>query len=43
MWDEHFAVRIEDVVVCAEGGGRMLNELPRDAVIRSVDQLTGGR
>jgi Xaa-Pro aminopeptidase len=34
LWDEHFAVRIEDVVVCADGGGRVLNELPGDAVIR---------
>jgi Xaa-Pro aminopeptidase len=34
LWDEHFAVRIEDVVVCAEGGGRRLNELSGDAVIR---------
>ena len=28
-----FAVRIEDVVVCAEGGGRRLNEHSREAVI----------
>ena len=32
--DAHFAVRIEDVVVCAEGGGRALNELSGAAVIR---------
>jgi Xaa-Pro aminopeptidase len=34
LWDDHFAVRIEDVVVCTEGGGRMLNQLSREAVIR---------
>jgi Xaa-Pro aminopeptidase len=34
LWDGHFAVRIEDVVVCAEGGGRRLNELSGAAVIR---------
>ena len=33
LWDGHFAVRIEDVVVCAEGGGRYLNELFGEAVI----------
>jgi Xaa-Pro aminopeptidase len=34
LWDGHFAVRIEDVVVCADGGGRTLNELSSEAVIR---------
>lgn len=34
LWDGHFAVRIEDVVVCADGGGRRLNELSSAAVIR---------
>jgi Xaa-Pro aminopeptidase len=34
LWDDHFAVRIEDVVVCADGGGRRLNELSGAAVIR---------
>lgn len=34
LWDGHFGVRIEDVVVCAEGGGRMLNDLPRAMVVR---------
>jgi Xaa-Pro aminopeptidase len=32
LWDEHFAVRCEDVVVCAEGSGRVLNEYPRESV-----------
>jgi Xaa-Pro aminopeptidase len=36
LWDGHFAVRIEDIVVCAEGGGTVLNELPRDAVVNPV-------
>lgn len=36
LWDGHFAVRIEDVVVCAEGGGRTLNELSGAAVIRQT-------
>jgi Xaa-Pro aminopeptidase len=34
LWDGHFAVRIEDVVACAEGGGRRLNQLSGTAVIR---------
>ena len=33
LWDGHFAVRIEDIVVCAEGGGEFLNALPREAVV----------
>jgi Xaa-Pro aminopeptidase len=36
LWDGHFAVRIEDVVVCADGGGRMLNELSREPVVRQL-------
>jgi Xaa-Pro aminopeptidase len=28
LWPGHFGVRIEDVVACAEGGGRRLNALP---------------
>jgi Xaa-Pro aminopeptidase len=32
LWDGHFAVRIEDIVVCAEGGGRVLNELSGELV-----------
>jgi Xaa-Pro aminopeptidase len=33
LWDGHFAVRIEDIVVCAAGGGEFLNDLPREAVV----------
>lgn len=33
LWDGHFAVRIEDIVVCAEGGGVVLNELPTTMVV----------
>jgi Xaa-Pro dipeptidase len=36
LWDGHFAVRIEDVVVCAEGGGRVLNDLSGAMVVRSA-------
>lgn len=36
LWDDHFAVRIEDVVVCAEGGGRVLNGLSRAPVVNTV-------
>jgi Xaa-Pro aminopeptidase len=32
LWDGHFAVRIEDIVVCTDGGGEFLNALPREAV-----------
>jgi Xaa-Pro aminopeptidase len=35
LWDGHFAVRIEDVVVCAEGGGQVLNDLSGAMVVRS--------
>ena len=33
LWDDKLGVRIEDIVVCAEGGGRYLNEHSREAVI----------
>jgi Xaa-Pro aminopeptidase len=33
LWDDTLAVRIEDIVVCADGGGRLLNSHPRTAVI----------
>jgi Xaa-Pro aminopeptidase len=36
LWDDHFAVRIEDVVVCADGGGTKLNELAADMVVRGA-------
>jgi Xaa-Pro aminopeptidase len=36
LWDDHFAVRIENVVVCAEGGGRVLNEYPNDAIVNTT-------
>jgi Xaa-Pro aminopeptidase len=36
LWDGHFAVRIEDVVVCAEGGGNVLNDLSGRMVVRSA-------
>jgi Xaa-Pro aminopeptidase len=36
LWDGHFAVRIEDIVVCADGGGTVLNELSSDAVVNSA-------
>ena len=36
LWDGHFAVRIEDIVVCAEGGGEYLNALSREAVVNLV-------
>jgi Xaa-Pro aminopeptidase len=35
LWPGHFAVRIEDVVVCAEGGGRVLNRLGREPVVNT--------
>lgn len=31
--DGELGVRIEDIVVCAEGGGRYLNEYSREPVI----------
>jgi Xaa-Pro aminopeptidase len=33
LWDDHFSVRIEDVVVCAEGGGEVLNTLSSAAIV----------
>jgi Xaa-Pro aminopeptidase len=33
FWDGTLGVRIEDVVVCAEGGGRYLNSHPRESVV----------
>jgi Xaa-Pro aminopeptidase len=33
LWDDTLAVRIEDIVVCAEGGGRYLNRHPRESVV----------
>jgi Xaa-Pro aminopeptidase len=33
MWDGHFSVRIEDIVVCAEGGGEVLNDFSREAIV----------
>jgi Xaa-Pro aminopeptidase len=35
LWDGHFAVRIEDVVVCAEGGGEVLNGLSKEPVVNA--------
>ena len=35
LWDGHFAVRIEDIVVCADGGGRVLNQLSSEAVVNA--------
>ncbi len=34
VWPGHFGVRVEDIVVCAEGGGRRLTELSTAAVVR---------
>ena len=28
----HYGARVEDIVVCEEGGGRKLNEYPTDMV-----------
>jgi Xaa-Pro aminopeptidase len=36
LWDGHFAVRIEDIVVCAEGGGEVLNGLSREPVVNAA-------
>ena len=36
LWDGHFGVRIEDIVVCAEGGGEFLNDLGREAVVNAA-------
>jgi Xaa-Pro aminopeptidase len=35
LWPGRFAVRIEDVVVCAEGGGRVLNRLGREPIVNA--------
>jgi Xaa-Pro aminopeptidase len=34
LWDGHFAVRVEDVVMCAEGGGKTLNGLSGEMVVK---------
>jgi Xaa-Pro aminopeptidase len=36
LWPEHFAVRIEDVIVCAEGGAHVLNELSKESIVNTV-------
>jgi Xaa-Pro aminopeptidase len=36
FWPEHFAVRCEDIVVCAEGGGRVLNDYPMESVVNTA-------
>ena len=33
LWPGHFGVRIEDIVACAEGGGRRLNVLSPAAIV----------
>ena len=33
FWDDTLGVRIEDIVVCAEGGGRYLNQHSRRSVV----------
>jgi Xaa-Pro aminopeptidase len=33
IWPGHFGVRIEDIVACAEGGGRRLNSMPTEAIV----------
>lgn len=33
FWPGHVGVRIEDIVVCTESGGRKLNEFPDDMVV----------
>jgi Xaa-Pro aminopeptidase len=35
LWDGHFGVRIEDIVVCAAGGGEFLNGLAREPVVNA--------
>ena len=34
LWDGHFGVRIEDVVMCGEGGGKVLNDLSGDMIVK---------
>jgi Xaa-Pro aminopeptidase len=36
FWDGHFGIRIEDIVVCAEGGGEYLNRLGREPVVNAA-------
>jgi Xaa-Pro aminopeptidase len=36
LWDGHFGIRIEDIVVCAEGGGEYLNRLGREPVVNAA-------
>jgi Xaa-Pro aminopeptidase len=36
LWPEHFAVRIEDVIVCAEGGARVLNEYSKESIVNPI-------
>jgi Xaa-Pro aminopeptidase len=38
FWDGHFGVRCEDVVVCADGGGRVLNEYPKESVVNPASR-----
>ena len=33
LWPGHFGVRIEDIVACAEAGGRRLNTMPTDPIV----------
>jgi Xaa-Pro aminopeptidase len=34
LWDGHFAVRIEDIVMCAVGGGKTLNGFSGEMVVK---------
>jgi Xaa-Pro aminopeptidase len=36
LWPDHFAVRIEDVIVCADGGARVLNNLSKESIVNPV-------
>jgi Xaa-Pro aminopeptidase len=38
LWPDHFAVRCEDVVVCTEAGGRMLNDYPKGSVVNPTSK-----
>ena len=33
LWPDHFGVRIEDIVVCTDAGGRRLTEMPTEAIV----------
>ena len=33
LWPGHFGVRVEDIVACAEGGGRRLTTMPTDPIV----------